>query len=223
MSIRLFFSTIITLCAMTAFPAQAEVDLAKGESLSQTCLGCHGVPGLRNPSPVYRVPMVGGQKASYLENALKAYKAKTRSHPTMRAQAANLSDTDIKNIAAYFESLEYKNRPYSKFGAEAGEEIFNRGCARCHGTGGRADIDEAKPDGTVLTKEEKEAIKETPSLAGQYDDYLQRVLLDYKSGKRVSVMNGFASNLSKSDIKSLSLWLRSQSGTLNAPVIKSKK
>jgi len=39
--------------------AIASGDKAKGENLSQTCLGCHGAPGLRNASPVYRVPMIG--------------------------------------------------------------------------------------------------------------------------------------------------------------------
>ena len=230
MKIRLSFMAVLAASAINTSPSLAAGDIAKGEALSQTCLGCHGVPGLRNPSPVYRVPMIGGQKAVYLETALKAYKNKTRSHPTMRAQAANLSDENIKDISAYFESLKQESKPFSKSGAAAGEKIFNEidkdskvGCVTCHGTGGRASIDEAKPDGTSLTEKEAEAIKETPSLAGQYDDYLQRVLLDYKSGARVSIMNGFASNLSKNDIKALSRWLRSKKGILNAPVIKSKK
>ena len=210
MSIRLFFSIIITICSVTALPVQAEEDIAKGESLSQTCLGCHGVPGLRNPSPVYRVPMIGGQHASYITAALKAYKNKERSHPTMRAQAANLSDADIKNIAAYFANLKQESKPFVKAGAAAGKEKA-ASCAGCHGLEGKADTDAAKASAF-------------PVLAGQYDDYLERVLLDYKSGSRTNgIMNGITANLSKQDIKQLARWFRSQSGTLNAPVIKSKK
>ncbi len=210
MSARLFFSAIITLFAMTALPAYAEGDLTKGEALSQTCLGCHGVPGLRNPSPVYRVPMIGGQHASYLEAAMKAYRDKQRSHPTMRAQAANLSDTDIKHIAAYFANLKQDSKPFVKAGAAAGKEKAV-GCAGCHGLDGKADTDAAKASAF-------------PVLAGQYDDYLERVLLDYKSGFRTNgIMNGITAGLSKKDIKQLARWFRSQSGTLNAPVIKSKK
>ncbi len=37
--------------------------------------------------------------------ALKAYRDKSRSHPTMQAQAATLSDADMENIAAYFTTL----------------------------------------------------------------------------------------------------------------------
>jgi len=116
MNIRLFFTAAITFCAFAISPVQA-ADVAKGESLSQTCLGCHGVPGLRNPSPVYRVPMIGGQHASYIEAALKAYKSKERSHPTMQAQAANLSESDIKDIAAYFANLKQESKPFVKAGA----------------------------------------------------------------------------------------------------------
>lgn len=210
MSIRLFYIVALTALAITTSPASAEADIIKGEELSQTCLGCHGVPGLRNPSPVYRVPMIGGQHASYLENALKAYKSKERSHPTMRAQAANLSDEDIKNIAAYFSNLKQKTKPFAKAGAAAGKEKA-ASCAGCHSIDGTADTDVARNSGF-------------PVLAGQYDDYLERVLLDYKSGTRKNgVMNGIAAGLSKQDIKNLARWFRSQKGTINAPVIKSKK
>ena len=50
------------------------------------------------------MPRVGGQNPEYIVAALKAYKAKERSHPTMQAQAASLSEDDMKNIAAYFSS-----------------------------------------------------------------------------------------------------------------------
>jgi len=50
------------------------------------------------------VPKVGGQSAAYIESALKAYRDGSRKHETMNANAANLSDQDIANIAAYFAS-----------------------------------------------------------------------------------------------------------------------
>ena len=35
------------------------------------CIGCHGIPGYKASFPeVYQVPMLGGQSAKYLENAL---------------------------------------------------------------------------------------------------------------------------------------------------------
>ena len=85
--------------------ALAEGDAARGETLGYTCLGCHGVEGYRNAYPSYRVPKLGGQKASYLIIALQGYRNGARNHPTMTAQAASLSDQDIEDTAAYLASL----------------------------------------------------------------------------------------------------------------------
>lgn len=212
MTIRLFFFVAATVASLmlstsTSFAAG---DIAKGEVLSQTCMGCHGVPGLRNASPVYRVPMIGGQHASYLINALKAYRNKERSHRTMQAQAANLSDQDIQDISAYFANFKLDNKPFVKAGANAGKEKAAN-CVGCHGLEGKSDTDAAKVSGF-------------PILAGQYDDYLERALLDYKSGARKNaLMQGQVAALSKKDIKNLARWFRSQKGALNAPVIVNQK
>lgn len=72
-----------------------------GRLKANTCMGCHGIPGYTNAYPTYRVPKLGGQSAEYLSAALKAYKSGERPHLTMRAQAANLSDQDIDDIAAF--------------------------------------------------------------------------------------------------------------------------
>ncbi|MCX7274904.1 MAG: hypothetical protein NTV19_17445 [Burkholderiales bacterium] len=53
-------------------------------------------------SSVYRVPMIAGQSAKYIENSLQAYKKGERSHPTMRAIAGSLSDQDMADLAAYY-------------------------------------------------------------------------------------------------------------------------
>ncbi len=85
--------------------AGASGDPESGRLKAATCMGCHGAPGMRNAYPGYRVPKLGGQHAQYLADALKGYRDGLRSHPTMRAQAASLSDEDIADIAAYFASL----------------------------------------------------------------------------------------------------------------------
>ena len=67
------------------------------------CEGCHGIPGYRTAYPdVYHVPKLGGQSAIYISNALHAYKAGQRKHPSMRGIAASLSDKDISDLAAYY-------------------------------------------------------------------------------------------------------------------------
>jgi len=84
-------------------PAQSdEADPVRGEQIAATCMGCHAVQGSRNAYPSYRVPRIGGQNAQYMVDALKAYQAGTRNHPTMRAQAANLTEQDMRDISAYF-------------------------------------------------------------------------------------------------------------------------
>lgn len=94
----------LTLGAATVLPAHADTagDPMVGERLAMTCMGCHAVEGSRNAYPSYRVPKIGGQKAAYLINALKAYRDGTREHATMQAQAQGLSDEEMRHIAAYF-------------------------------------------------------------------------------------------------------------------------
>ncbi len=69
----------------------------------EMCIGCHGIPGYKASFPeVFRVPMIGGQSAKYIESALHAYKKGDRKHPSMRGIAASLSDQDIADVAAYY-------------------------------------------------------------------------------------------------------------------------
>lgn len=82
--------------------AIAAGDVAAGGEKSYTCLGCHGVKHYVNTYPTYHVPRIAGQHEAYLVAALQAYRSKTRSHPTMQANAALLTDQDIEDIAAWF-------------------------------------------------------------------------------------------------------------------------
>jgi cytochrome c553 len=67
------------------------------------CTGCHTIPGYQATFPrVYRVPMISGQSAKYIESALLAYRKGDRSHPTMRAIAQGLNDAEIAALAAYY-------------------------------------------------------------------------------------------------------------------------
>jgi cytochrome c553 len=67
------------------------------------CVGCHGIPYYQTAFPqVYHVPKIAGQSRQYIVNALKAYKAGDRSHPTMQGIAKSLSDDDMAALAAYY-------------------------------------------------------------------------------------------------------------------------
>jgi cytochrome c553 len=67
------------------------------------CMGCHGIPYYQTAFPqVYHVPKIAGQSQQYIVNALKAYRAGERSHPTMQGIAKSLSDQDMAALAAYY-------------------------------------------------------------------------------------------------------------------------
>ncbi|GAB0115453.1 c-type cytochrome [Acidisoma sp. C75] len=69
------------------------------------CASCHGQGGISS-SPNF--PNLAGQKEGYLVNALEAYKNGTRHGSTaglMIGIAGQLSDADIKALAAYYAGL----------------------------------------------------------------------------------------------------------------------
>ena len=92
----------VALC-FAAFPVHAAGDAAAGKNKVYQCQGCHGIADWKTAFPeVYRVPKLGGQKPEYIVAALKAYKRGERDFATMRAIAADLSDKDMEDIAAYY-------------------------------------------------------------------------------------------------------------------------
>jgi cytochrome c553 len=98
---------LITLLALSSLATGASfaADLVGNPKAAQVamCIGCHGIPGYKASFPeVYQVPMLGGQSAKYIENALKEYQKGERKHPSMRGIAGSLSDQDMANLAAYY-------------------------------------------------------------------------------------------------------------------------
>jgi cytochrome c553 len=90
-------------CASVAAAAEAGGSPPVSRDRLEQCIGCHGIPDYKGSFPeVYRVPMIGGQSAKYIEAALNAYKKGERKHPTMSGQAKSLSDQEIAGLAAYF-------------------------------------------------------------------------------------------------------------------------
>ncbi len=92
----------LAACGLAAEAADNKVTL---ENRMAQCQGCHGIPNWKTAFPeVYRVPKLGGQKASYIVAALNAYKSGERDFATMRAIAADLTDADIEQISRYYGS-----------------------------------------------------------------------------------------------------------------------
>jgi len=94
---------LASVLAATPWLVQAQGKPEDARQKTSMCIGCHGIPEYKASFPsVYRVPMIAGQNAKYLENALQAYKKGERSHPTMRGIAGSLSDKEIADLAAYY-------------------------------------------------------------------------------------------------------------------------
>ena len=104
MKIRILtIAGVSAVLSILAAPLHAQGDAAAGKNKTAMCAGCHGIAGFRTAYPeTYHVPMIGGQNAGYIVNALKAYKAGERQHPTMKAIAASLSEQDMADLAAYY-------------------------------------------------------------------------------------------------------------------------
>ncbi|NHZ38124.1 MULTISPECIES: cytochrome c [Massilia] len=93
---------LVLACVANVSAAADIVGNAKAAKVEQ-CIGCHGIPGYKATFPeVYPVPMIGGQSAKYIENALNAYKKGDRKHPSMRGVAGSMTDQDIADVAAYY-------------------------------------------------------------------------------------------------------------------------
>jgi cytochrome c553 len=142
--------------------APAAGDPAAGEPLSGVCGGCHGTRGMSTDSAT---PSLAGQDATYLVDAIKAYRT-TRKRESMRMYVTGLSDKDIASIAAFY-SVQ-KSRP-----AEKGQTIvqdLTEKCERCHG---------AAAESTTMV---------VPRIRGQDRDYLVKALRAYRDDRRESTM-----------------------------------
>jgi cytochrome c553 len=192
---RMHLSALLLASAMLATfstKAQAAGDVQRGKLLADTCMGCHGIAGYRNTYPSFRVPKLGGQNADYIVIALTGYRAETRAHKTMHAQAATMSDQDMQDIATYFSSQGAPKAGPAK--VTAGKDKAAT-CAACHGEAGIS------------------SAPNWPNLAGQYRDYLVHAITEYKTGARKDpIMGSQAQALSAADIEAVAAYFAGQSG-----------
>jgi cytochrome c553 len=191
---QLLAALLLMTPVLAATPASAQTagNAERGEVLAETCLGCHGIAGYRNTYPSYRVPKLGGQNADYIVAALQGYRAQTRAHNTMHAQAASMTDADIRDVAAYLVS-----QGAAKAGAPVATAASDKvaTCAACHGEAGISPA------------------PNWPNLAGQYADYLEHAIRQYKTGARKDpVMGAQAQAIKDEDIRLIAEHFAAQSG-----------
>ncbi|HHJ38402.1 MAG: hypothetical protein AXA67_13290 [Methylothermaceae bacteria B42] len=96
------FSILVASAFVGVVSVAQAADIEAGKAKAAACAGCHGADGIAT-KPSY--PNLAGQNAEYLVASMMAYKTDARSHAVMKAMVSGLSDEDIANIAAYYESL----------------------------------------------------------------------------------------------------------------------
>ena len=192
------------LASLTAWAADvpelpAPGDAAAGEAKAAVCAGCHGADG-NSASGAF--PKLAGQHANYTAEQLANFKSGERANAMMAGFAAALSEQDMLDLAAFYES---KNVVVGVAQAEAsvverGEQIYRFGdpergvaaCIACHGPQGK---------GVASAK--------FPTLASQWADYTVTQLKTYQSGERQNVMmNGVAANMRESDMVAVAQYLQ---------------
>jgi len=77
-------------------------DAAAGRQKAQMCAVCHGPMGV---AVAPETPNLAGEPEGYLSRQLRAFRAGKRQHEVMNVIAKSLSDEDIDNVAAWFNSI----------------------------------------------------------------------------------------------------------------------
>lgn len=160
------------------------------------CWRCHGVDGTGRDGGAF--PSLAGQRAAYLEAALRAFAERTRFSGTMAEISTKLTHTDMRQIGLYYERLPPRPAASASDSAAAarGAAIATRGvpqrdipaCIECHGP-------------TNVPKNPA-----YPVLAGQHARYLtlQLELLQQRrrgGSPRVNLMHPVAERLTGAEIR----------------------
>ncbi len=170
-----------------------KADPAKGQQLAATCLACHSADGTRG-SPAN--PILQGQHPEYLVKQLVEFKSGKRKNAVMAGMAANLSEDDMKHLAAFYAGKTAKpGFAKVKDSVALGEQIYHGGiasktvpaCAGCH-----------SPNGAGIPSQ-------YPRLGGQHGDYSEAQLLAFRSGLRGNnaQMSAIANKMNDREIKAV--------------------
>jgi cytochrome c553 len=120
---RLFTNAglLLALTCLLSSPAEAQMAQVKGDPAAgrvlaeRSCVICHGPDGNGNKATnVFRLgdlPRIAGLPAPYFIKSLRQYKRGQRPHPDMESVAEQLSDQDMRNVAAWYGSQHVSDTP----------------------------------------------------------------------------------------------------------------
>lgn len=97
------FTLGLTAIMVLATPASHAGDPGKGKVLAKQCQTCHGLDGI---AKIPIAPNIAGESQIYLELQLKRFRDGQREHEMMTVVAKNLTDTEIEDLATWYESIQ---------------------------------------------------------------------------------------------------------------------
>jgi cytochrome c553 len=191
-------------------------DAAAGAIKAAVCFTCHGANGT-SIAPTF--PRLAGQRVDYLYHRLLMFKRANAkdayySASPMTAMALPLSDTDMRNLAAFFASQQPE--PATPTAAtptvslEKGAQIFRAGdpsrgippCQGCHGAEARGPSIATGPYAVY------------PLLRAQYSPYIVSRLTSFRKGLPHDttsdfIMSNVAHTLDDDSMQAIAAWLSS--------------
>lgn len=201
--------TLLATLALSGLVVAAPADLAKGKQVAeQVCAACHALDG---NSGIAMYPKLSAQDAHYIfvqTLAIKKGERTTGSSAAMAPMVQNLSDDDIRNVAAYYAKQQAKpGEANPKENIALGTQIFRAGipskgipaCMSCHGPAGAG----MPAGGTAVTS--------YPRLGGQHGSYVVDQLKAYASGARKSpnnMMEDVANRMSEAEMKAVGNYIQ---------------
>jgi len=199
MKARHIKAVMLGLTGLMAVTSIQAADIEAGKAKTPLCIGCHMADG-NSVNVIW--PRLAGQQASYLVKQLRDFKSGKRTDPTMNAMVASLTDEDMVNIAAFFESQKPNEAKFDEALIAQGQNIYRGGitetsvaaCMGCHSPSGEGNGPAAYP-----------------GLNGQHPEYIAAQLQKFKDGSRNNdagkMMRNVANRMSNAEINAVAAYV----------------
>lgn len=196
---RMLMAAVLGMAMSTTPFVWAAGNVSAGKEKAAVCAACHSTDG-NSLSDAF--PKLAGQHEGYIIKQLMDYKNGDRQNALMAPMAANLSEQDMADLAAYFSSQKTAPGAVTEEMVALGEQIYRAGnkesgvpaCMACHG-----------PNGSGVPA------ANWPKLASQYSAYVETQLHAFAKGERANDPNGMmrdiASKMTEEEIKAVSAYV----------------
>ncbi|WP_018868932.1 MULTISPECIES: cytochrome c [unclassified Thioalkalivibrio] len=190
----------LSVSLMLPLSAAQAGDPQRGQELSQSCAACHQADG-NSTNPEW--PKLAGQHPKYTAKQLRDFQDGELRHDNLMAgEVADLSEQDMKDLAAYYAEQSITTETADEDVVARGEQIYRGGipsegvaaCIACHGAQGQGN-----PEAMF------------PKVAGQHATYSLDQLQQFRDGERRNdngqMMRGIVGNMSDEDMEAVAQYM----------------